>query len=399
VSEGLLSEVTILDLTEGAAGPFATKLFADYGARVIKIERPGRGDPARRAGPFPANVANPDAGALFLFLNTGKQSVTLDLSTATGRLLLLDLIEHADALIESFAPGHLESLGLGLAELHRRNPRLLVTSVTGFGQTGPYAGYRSSDLTSFASGGQMWVTGDPDREPVKNAGHQAAYQTGIHAFGATLAGLFSVGIIEAGQQIDLAAMECQASSLELFLSDFVYRRSPAWSQRRGNVFAATLGVFPCADGHLGIHIMPRNFASFARATDAEWMLDDERFRDGRSRLVHNDELLAHVYAWADGVTRAEAYRRAGEERCPIAPVLTIPEVLEQPHLRARESVRELDDPRAGRLSYPGPPFRPGAGDWRLRPAPQLGEHNAAVYGDLLGISPRDLSRLRAAGVI
>jgi len=404
--DGLLSELTVLDLTEGAAGPFCTKLFADYGARVIKVERPGRGDPARRVGPFPPEP-DPDAGALFLFLNTGKESITLDVTTTTGRLLLLELVEHADALIEGFAPGHLASLGLGVEQLHWRNPRLIVTSVTGFGQYGPYAGRRCSDLTAFAAGGQLSVSGDPEREPLMPAGRQAAYQTGIHAFGATLAGLFSVGVIEAGQQIDLSAMECQVSSLEIYLADYVYRGRDTLTRRRGNVFSGTLGLFPCADGHLGVHVLQRGFPALARIMDAEWMLADERFRDDRARLEHNDELLAHVYAWAADVTREEAYRRAGEERCPLAPVLSIPEVLAQPQLRERRSFREVDDSRAGALTYPGPPFRPfenvraepGEGAWELRPAPRLGEHNEPVYGELLGLRRCDLARLRAAGVI
>jgi crotonobetainyl-CoA:carnitine CoA-transferase CaiB-like acyl-CoA transferase len=283
--------------------------------------------------------------------------------------------------------------------LHRRNPRLIVTSTTAFGQSGPYAGYRWTDITAFAAGGQMSMTGDPDREPLMSAGHQAAYQGGIHAFGATLAGLYAVGVLEVGQHIDISAMECMAATLELYLSDYAYRGTDILSKRKGNASAATLGIFACADGYVGLHIMARNFASFTRVMGEEWMADDERFRDARARLLHNDELLAQVYAWAAGATREEIYRRAAEERCPMAPVLSIPEVLAHPHLEERESFRELDDPRAGKLTYPGPPFRPAEGAWQLRPAPRLGEHNAEIYGELLELGRRDLVRLRAAGVI
>ena len=402
--EGLLSQLTILDLTEGASGPFCTTLLAEYGARVIKVERPGRGDAARRVGPFPQPSsgragANPEAGALFLYLNTSKEGLTLDITTTTGRRLLLDLVEHADALVESFAPGHLESLGLGAEALQRRNPRLIVTSATAYGQSGAYAAYRETELTAFAAGGQMSMTGDGEREPLITAGHPAAFQGGLHAFGATLAGLYAVGVLEVGQHIDIAAMECMAATLELSLADYSYRGSDVFTKRRGNVHSATLGVFPCADGQIGVHVMPRNFPSFARVMGAEWMLEDERFRDVRARLRNNDELLAQVYAWAAGVTREEVYRRSAEERCPMAPVFTLPEVLAQPHLRARASFRTLEDPRAGGLTYPGPPFRPGEGEWALRPAPRLGEHNAEVFGELLDLAPRDLVRLRAAGVI
>ncbi len=402
----MLSDFTILDLTEGAGGPFCTKLFADYGARVIKVERPGCGDPARRVGPFPEGPnpstslrAGPDAGALFLFLNTGKESITLDLATATGRHLLLELVEHADALIEGFPPGHLDVLGLGVEALHQRHPRLIITSVSAFGQTGPYAGHRWSELTAYAAGGQMSLCGNPDREPLMPAGHQGSYQAGIHAFGATLAGLLSVGVIEIGQHIDIAAMECLASTLELYLPDYTYVGREALTKRRGNILSPTLGIFPCADGYVGVHVMSRNFPSFARVMGAEWMLEDERFRGERDRLIHSDEILANVYAWAAERTRAEIYQRAGEERSTIAPILTIPEVLEHTHLRERQAFRALDDPRAGTLTYTGPPFRPSEGEWELRPAPRLGEHNVAVYGELLDLSAQDVVLLRQAGVI
>jgi crotonobetainyl-CoA:carnitine CoA-transferase CaiB-like acyl-CoA transferase len=410
----MLTDFTILDLSEGAAGPFCTKLFADYGARVIKVERPSRGDPARRVGPFPEGPSagsgrspNPDpsagsgrsAGALFLFLNTGKESITLDLATATGRRLLLELAEHADALIEGFPSGHLDALGLGIEALHQRNPRLIITSVTAFGQRGPYASHRWSELTAFAAGGQMSLCGNPDREPLMPAGHQGSYQAGIHAFGATLAGLLSVGVIEIGQHIDIAEMEALASTLELYLPDYTYVGREVLTRRRGNILSPTLGIFPCADGFVGIHVMSRNFPSFARVMGEEWMIADERFQSERGRLINNDEIMARIYAWAADRTRDEIYQRAGEERSTIAPVLTIPEVPEQPQMRAREAFRTIDDPRAGPLTYTGPPFRPGEGEWELRPAPRLGEHNAAVYEELLGLSAQDIVALRQAGVI
>jgi crotonobetainyl-CoA:carnitine CoA-transferase CaiB-like acyl-CoA transferase len=395
--DGLLSEITILDLTQGAGGPFCTKLLADYGARVIKVERPGRGDPARRVGPFADGST--DAGALFLYLNTGKESITLDITTATGRALLLDLVEHVDALEESAPAGVLGGAGLGIEALHQRNPRLIVTSVSTYGRSGPYAGHLSSDVTAIAAGGLMSITGNPDREPLMTAGHQAAYQSGAHAFGATLAGLYSVGVIERGQHIDIAAMECLASTLELYLGDYVYNGREILTKRRGNALSPLISLYPCADGMIGVHVMSRNFASFARLIEEPWMIEDERFQTEISRLTHGDELSARVYAWAGERTRAQIYERAGEERTTIAPILNVDEVLDHPHMRERGSFGELDDKRTGPLRYPGPPFRPGAGEWELRPAPRLGEHNDAVYGDMLGLRPVEIARLRAAGVV
>jgi formyl-CoA transferase len=165
------------------------------------------------------------------------------------------------------------------------------------------------------------------------------------------------------------------------------------------VLSAIIGIFLAADGHVGVHVMARNFPQFARTMDDEAMLDDERFASNRNRLINNDELLARVYAWTSSHTRDEMYERAGVERGPISPVFTIPEVLQQAHLRERGALVEVDDPRGVTLTYPGPPFRPGANGFELRPAPRPGEHNVAVYEELLDLSRADLVRLRAAGVV
>lgn len=402
MTEGLLSQFTILDLTENAAGPFTAKLFADYGARVIKVERPGTGDPSRRVGPFASGRR--DAGALHLFLNTSKQSITLDVATASGRTMLLDLLDHADAVIESAAPGYLESIGLSHETLLERNPRLLITSVTPYGRSSPYARHLATELTSYAAGGQMSLCGDADREPLLPAGNQASYQAGMHAFGATLAGLYALGSGAQGQSVEIAAMEVQTATLELYLPDYTYVGREILTKRRGNIISSTLGIFPCADGYVGVHVMARNFASFARVMGTEWMLEDEGYQTERARLTNFDAVQAQVYGWAAELTRDEIYQRAAEERCTLAPILSISEVMKQPHLVERQFFKTIDDPEAGppnsgALTYPGPSFRPGAGGWSLRPAPRLGEHNVAVYGELLGLTPTELVRLRQAGVV
>jgi crotonobetainyl-CoA:carnitine CoA-transferase CaiB-like acyl-CoA transferase len=388
----LLSELTIIDLTEGAAGPFATKCLADFCAHVIKVERPGSGDPARRDGPRWRD--RDDAGPLFLFLNAGKESITLDITATTGRSLLLELAEHADAVVESFPPGYLETRGIGPDDLRRRSPRLAVTSLSAFGQSGPYASRPWTDITAFAAGGLMSITGEPDRPPLMTAGHQASYQLGLHAFGATLAGLYSVGVIDRGQHVDLAAMECMAATLELYLGDYTYNGREVLTKRRGNMISPLIGIYPCADGYAGFHILPRNFASFARLLGEEWLLEDERFKDEPSRLRNGDELSARIYAWAADRSRAEIYEAAGRERCTVGPVLTIPDVLADEHFRERETFVNVEG-----LRHPGPAFRSPVIDRNLRAAPRLGHHNAAVYGGLLGLEARDLMRLRAAAVI
>jgi crotonobetainyl-CoA:carnitine CoA-transferase CaiB-like acyl-CoA transferase len=404
-SEGLpLSGFTVLELGEDVSAPFCGKLLADYGADVIKAEPP-HGDAARRHGPFPDDAPHPEKSALFLYLNTNKRGITLDLSTASGARLLCRLVEEVDVLVENQPPGRLEGVGLSCRELARVNPRLIMVSVKPFGD-GRYGRWAAANLTSFAAGGQMYLTGDPDREPLLTGGSQAEYQAGMNAFAATLAALLGLAVMEVGQHVEVSAMECQACTLEIYLPDYAYRRSKALSGRRGNTNSAMIGLYPCQDGYLGVHAMARQFAALAQAMGREDLATDERFHDVRSRLLHNDELEAELYAWAATQTREEAYRRAGELRAPIAPALNLEEVLTSPQMRARRYFREVDHPAAGRCVYPGPPFRVTSGSpaddgwgWRAGRAPLLGEHNEEVFGELLGLERRDLVRLRAAGVI
>jgi len=399
-----LSGVTVLELGEDVSAPYCGRLLAGYGADVIKVE-PLAGDPARRHGPFPYDIPHPEKSALFLYLNTNKKSVTLDFSTASGARLLRRLVEEVDLLVENQPPGHLEGLGLSYRELAHLNPRLLMVSVRPFGE-GPYGRWKAANLVSFASGGQMSLTGDPDREPLVNAGHQAEYQAGLNAFAATLTALLGLAVMEVGQHVEVSAMECQACVLEIYLPHYAYTRSDALSGRRGNVTSAVLGLYPCQDGYLGIHATPRQFAALAQAMGREDMLTDERFRDAVSRLLHNDELEAELCAWAATQTREEVHRLAGEFQAPVAPVLNLEEALSSPQMRARRFFQKVDHPLAGQRVYPGPPFRltdgpPSGGGWRWRAgrAPLLGEHNEEVFGELLGLEGPDLVRLRAAGVV
>ena len=233
-----LSGFTVLELGEGVSAPYCGKLLADYGADVIKVEPPA-GDPAHRHGPFPdgttgAGLPHPEKSALFLYLNTNKKGVTLDFSTASGARLLRRLVEEADVLVENQPPGRLEELALSYRELACLNPRLLMISVKPFGE-GLYGRWKATNLTSFASGGQMYLTGDPDRKPLLSTGYQAEYQAGLNAFAATLAALLGLAVMEVGQHVEVSAMECQACVLEDRLPDYAYRRSDTLSQRRGNV--------------------------------------------------------------------------------------------------------------------------------------------------------------------
>ena len=392
-----LSHLRVLDLSDGVAGAWCTKLFADYGANVIVLEPPA-GHPLRRHGPFPDGSPNPETGALWLYLGTNKRSVTLDAGTTTGQNLFRRMVEEANVIVESFAPGRMAELGLGFPALRAIKRRIVLVSITPFGQTGPRAGWRATNLTSFASGGQMSLTGEPDREPLVNGGYQAEYQAGLQAFAAAATAAFNADALEVPQHVDIAAQECMASALELYLPWWAYLKRDI-SRRRGNVLSAMVGLFPAADGHIGLHIMPRNWPWFARAIGRPDLIDDPRFKDNFSRLQNNDELEAIVYGWAGSQDAKELYRTAGAARAPVAFVHSIGDLLESEQLQARQYFREVEHPAAGTLTYPGPPFRMSEVEWKEGRAPLCGEHNAELYCDEMGLGRGDLARLRAAGVI
>jgi crotonobetainyl-CoA:carnitine CoA-transferase CaiB-like acyl-CoA transferase len=394
-----LTNLRILDLTSGVAGPWCTKLLADLGADVIKVECPSVGDESRAHGPFPRGVPDREASALFLWLNTSKRGITLDVATRTGRMLALRIAAHCDAVVHDYPVWQLDELRLQPDTFEAANENLVVTSVTAFGQSGPYADWQATNLTSFASGGQHYLTGDPDREPLQNGGYQAELQAGAHAFGATLAALWHARNGGSGQPVEVAGMEAQASILELYLPDYAYRKAETLLKRRGNFSSAVVGIYPAADGFVGIHVMPKNWPQLLEAIDANWMATDERFADNRARLRHDDELAAEFYGWAAGVTKQQAYERAGNARAPITPVNTVADLLESLHLRERGFFRTIDHPVAGALEYPSPPARMSASPPEPRRAPLLGEHNVEIYRDLLGVSARDLVALSAAGVV
>jgi len=395
--ETSLADLRVLDLSDGAAGAFCTRLFAGYGADVIAFEPPS-GHAIRRQGPFHGDRPHRETGALWLYLGARKRSVTLDVKTKTGQRLLRRVVEDANVIVETFPPGRMDSLGVGYATITGIKRRIVLVSITPFGQTGPRAQWKATNLTSFASGGQMSLTGDPDREPLVPAGHQAEYQTGFQAFAAAATAAYNADSLEVPQHIDISAQECMASALELYLPWWQYLKRDI-SQRRGNVLSAIVGLFPAKDGHIAIHNMPRNWPRFAEAMGRPELIKDERFRDNFSRLKNNDELEAIVYEWASRQSGKETYQTAGAVRTPIAYVHTLADLVGSEQLRARDFFQRVDHPVAGEHIQPGAPFRMSNVEWRAGRAPLVGEHNEEVYCEEIGLSRRELARLRAAGVI
>ncbi|MEE9146256.1 MAG: CoA transferase [Candidatus Tectomicrobia bacterium] len=400
---GLLDDVRVLELTNALSGAFCTKLLADQGADAVKIEPPGRGDAARYEPPFLGGEPHPDCSALFLAFNTNKRGITLDLETPSGRDLLHKLVADRDVLVESFTPGYLEGLGLGYDTLKRLNPRLIVTSITPFGQTGPYRHYRGTDLIAQAMGGFLYTTGQGDRAPMGTALEQTEVVAARNAVIATMAALLQQRETDTGQHIDVSVMEAVVSTPPSFIHQYSFTGGIA-----GRGFFSERAVMD------GIHI-PTSDSDVTLTTAGTggnpmetWadFLDEPRLREakfstGQGRAEHWQELLEIMRARLSQWKAHEFMKAAMDRRLVVGVVQSPEEVANCPHLAARDSFAVLEHPEVGALKYPRAGFimdgsNPvGAG----RAAPRLGEHNSAVYGRELGLSAAELVLLRAVGVV
>ncbi|MBI2887649.1 MAG: CoA transferase [Chloroflexi bacterium] len=401
MADQALADVVVLDLTQQVSGPYCTKLLADYGAEVIKVEPPGSGDPSRRLGPFYHDTPHPEGGAVFLHYNTGKKSLTLDITTDTGRSLLRKLAQQADILVENSPPGALERLGLGQGELRASNPRLVYTSISPYGQTGPYRDYAATDMTVFAMGGIMYRHGEPDRDPLRYPGHIIQCLAGVNAAAATMCALLSSRLTGQGAHIDISTMECLAGAVDRQLLRYAYGHESAVREghRREGWFPN--GIYPCADGfvHIGTLLSARGWVRVARMLDMPDLLTDPQFATPAARREHHGEFDAIFYPWLVEHTREEIFRLGQAQRVMVGMVYTMDEVLRDPQYRHRNYFTALDHPVVGQQTYPGAPFRMSETPGRLRPAPLLSEHTEQVLCERLSCSREDLARLRAAGVV
>jgi CoA:oxalate CoA-transferase len=388
-----LGDIRVLDLSEGVAGPFCAKLLAGLGAEVIKVERPGCGEASRRAGPFPHPAPHTEQSAVFLYLNTGKKGITLDVTSPTGTAILRRLVNTCDILIESFPPGAMDQLGLGYATLERLNPGLIYTSITPFGHTGPYHDYKGSDIVAQAMGALMHTIGLPDREPLKIGGNAALYTTGMSAFSATMLALYVRDAEGYGQHVDVSAMETITvaqihSSLQHQLGRTPTRRdSPLVRARDG-------WVAPGLERGVRADTWRRVCELIGRAE----LADDPRFNTPEVRREHQQELLAILGEWTATRSKEEIYHTLQALQSVAGYVATVADLCTSKQLQARMFFQGLDHPDTAKALYPGAPFTLHNDAWQQARAPRLGEHNLEIYGDL-GYSGEELAYLRGVGVI
>lgn len=393
--EGPLSGVRVLDLSEYVAGPYCARFLAGFGADVIKVERPG-GDPIRRWGPFRDGVVDGETGALHLYLNQGKRSITLDLDTEDGRSVLHELAATADVIVESARPGAWHEIGFGYEDVIEANPGVVYASITPFGQTGPYSQYNAWEITFYALSGQMHITGEPDREPLKNGGYIGQYGAGQNAYIAVLAALWERGYSGLGQHVDVSMHECATSLLEM--TDMTYIYGDQIHPRTGNGARAAWGIYPCADGFVGVVSGPlRRWANIATLMEQP-ILADERYQRTGAQGELRDEIDALMLPWLIEHEKEEIYQKAQALGLPFGYVATPSDYFKNEQLQYRGYFHEVDHPVAGTLQYPSMAAHFTDGLWESKRAPLLGEHNAEVL-ESLGHDARSRANLSAAGAL
>jgi crotonobetainyl-CoA:carnitine CoA-transferase CaiB-like acyl-CoA transferase len=400
---GALSDLKIVEVGELVSAPYCSKMLADMGAEVIKIERPGAGDRARLRGPFPKDEAHPEKSGLFLYLNTNKKGITLDIAKPEGMQLLEALVKDADVLVHNVVPPEMDRVGLTWERMRRANPNLVMTSIAPFGLSGPYRNFRAEDLTVWAAGGVCVLNGGgpdhADLPPLKTAGSQAGYQGGVHAAAATMGAVFARVRGESGQHVEVSVQESIAAILEMTFEYWPYMKMIA--TRLGQKPLQPVETMQCKDGYIYLCcIEEHQWRGFVEIMgNPEWA-NEEIFGDRLKRALNWDALKVFLEEWVSQQTVLDLYRKAQAKRVPFAPVSTMGDLLSNEHLRARGFFVEIAQPVAGTHKYPGAPLKYHRTPWEIRrPAPTLGQHNDEIFGGRLGLSAAAISELKNKGVI
>jgi len=394
---GPLDGVRILDLTRVVAGPYCTALLAELGARVVKVEEPGRGDEIRL---YPDRVRG--LSMAFNDLNRNKEGMTLDLRTPRGREILLEMAVHFDVLTENFAAGTLERWGLGWEVVHRRAPRLVYASLSGFGQDGPYADRRSYDLVSQAMGGLMAMTGEPGGPPMKTGVNLADYIGGAFLALGILAALRERDASGVGQRVDISNQDLLVTMLDSAVTWF--RASGEEPPRSGNLHrkVAPFGAYRARDGWVAVAMgSPKMFPRSLEAIGRSDLLRNEAFLERVRNYTFRDEINALWSVWIAEHTCDEVEALCREHGLGFGRVKSVAELAEDPQLRHRGMLAEVEHPDGeGPVPTRGVPVRlertPGS---IRRAAPTLGQDTDVLLRELLGLGPEEVEELRRDGIV
>ena len=398
--QGMLAGYKVLDFTQIVAGPTTTRLLAEMGAEVIKVEQAPKGDPARLNG-----ILKKGRSGYFIQHNVCKQSLCVNLKTEEGRDIIRGLIPHMDVVVENYSPGAIKRLGFAYEELQKLNSRIIMCSISALGQTGPLSHVPGYDFIAQAYSGFNEVTGERGRAPAMPQAAIGDVSTGVHAFGAIACALLHRERTGEGQYIDVSLLDAYIHSHDFTIQShsasggkFVPTRSGAH-----HMGLAPCGIFQAKDGFVVIvGALDHQWQGVARTIGHPEFVEDPRFRTNRDRVHHKKELIQAIEVWLDTMpNREEAVAALHRERVPAAPVLTIPEVVNHPHLLEREAIRPIQDKVLGDFVLPGFPFRfssPARTDAPFE-APDLGEHNESILCNYLDYSADQLERLARDGIL
>jgi CoA:oxalate CoA-transferase len=390
-----LDGVVVLDFGQVYQGPYATLLMAKAGADVIKIEPP-QGEPLRRRAPRGKSTTFPIA-----MLNGNKRAITLNLKHPRGRELLFAMAKKGDVLLENFAPGVMDRLGVGWSVLHEINPRLIYASGSGYGLSGPDRDNLAMDLTIQAVSGLIAATGFADGPPVKAGPAVVDFLSGIHLYAATITALFERERTGIGRLVEVAMQEATYASLTSQLQAYFDNGEPPERQGNASHGRVPLNVYPSSDGYVAMNIaVEEHWHNLLKAMGREELRDDPRFADNTARLKNREAVDAAVSAWTSTLGKMEIFATSKRLRIPLAPVRDVDEVMHDRHMHERGFLVEIEHDEIGPVTVPSSPLRyHGAEPAEATPSPKLGQHNDEVYSSWLGLSAAEIAELRMGGVI
>lgn len=407
MTDRAMSDVRVVDCSQGIAGPYATKLLADAGASVLKVEPPP-GDYTRRLGPFPGDRPDPEASGLYLHLNTSKRSMTLDVSVPSGQVVLKKLLANADVFVCGERTSTLRTWGLTYDDLKDAFPELVVAQVSPFGATGPYADYDGNSLTAMAMSTIMYNTGEPDREPLVTGGEPGEYIAGVQLWVGILAALENRARNKGGDHVDVSMAEAVAAADEYNAAMYGFQGAIRRRYYSRHIFGYPNDIMACADGHVVVipgaggfpsPLQPDTVSPMALLLEDPELDKDPLFQQMGERMVRWRDFEAIVAPYLSTHDAAEIVMTAQALRLPFAYVPTAADLLSDEHLAERGFFAHVGVPGDGEATVPGAPFKMSGTPLRIEPAPKRGEANADVLLGELGYEKPDLTVLSDQGVI
>jgi CoA:oxalate CoA-transferase len=398
----VLDGVKVIEYGNFVSAPFCAKILADLGAEVIKIEEPCCGDDSRRQGPFLRDIPGLERSGLFQYLNMNKMGITLNPLTTTGKKIFGELLRNADIFIENNPPKKMKKMGLSYKYVKQINLHIIMTSITHFGQTGPYKDFEGGELIAAHMGGVGYISmreGDAFKEPIKLPAHLFSFQAGLTATVATLGSLFHQNAAGSGEQLDISEQESVIQNLNSSIARYSYARQIM--NRTDAAGHAPFHILPCKDGYIcAAFVEESEWRRFVEVMGHPEWADNELFKDFAARAKYWDALKPLMLEWTMLYTVEEIYRRSQEKAVPMGAVRTASQVLQDKQMTAREFFVEVEREGTGKLIFPGVPYRFSEIP-RVQPtaAPLLGQHNEEIYCGRMGYTKLDLARLKESGVV